>query len=149
MGRSLSPSEKSRLIQLSRKKIEAQIDGGAGSCLLAQPAIAKIVSDCLKHFDGTRYRLFAWSVMPNHVHVLFQPLGIHDLAHVLQAWKSYSAKAINRIARSCGELWESEYFDHIVRNQREFERISRYILANPQKAGLTHWPWVAARSPGR
>lgn len=143
MGRSLSLAEQKRLTHLSRKKVESWLDGGAGSCLLAKPRIAKVVFDCLKHFDNVRYRLFASCVMPNHVHILFQPLGEYDLAAILHAWKSYSAKAINRITHRSGELWESEYFDHIVRDELEFERISRYILANPGKAGLSDWPWVS------
>lgn len=142
MGRALSRGEEQRLSRLSRRKIELRLDAGAGSCWLAQPRIAKVTSDSLKHFDGIRYRLFAWCVMPNHVHVLFQPLGELDLATIVQGWKSYSAKAANRVLRRSGEFWGREYFDHIVRNEAEFDRIVGYIMANPEKVGLSNWPWV-------
>ncbi len=82
--------------------------------------------------------------MPNYVHVLFQPTGDCDLARILHGWKSYSAKEANRLANRSGAFWEREYFDHIVRNRAEFDRIVRYILANPGRAGLRDWPWMGS-----
>lgn len=142
MNRAVSPTEQIRLSRLSRKKIEALLDTGAGSCWLAQPNIARIASQALKHFHRIRYRLLAWCVMPNHVHVLFQPSDGHDLAGIVHSWKSYSAKAANRALGRSGEFWEREYFDHIARNQAEIKRIVRYIMDNPRKARLRNWPWV-------
>ncbi|MGH9560806.1 MAG: transposase [Terracidiphilus sp.] len=102
--RPLSRQEQIRLSRLFRGKIEVRLDAGAGNCWLARPKIANIASDSLTHFDGVRYRLFAWCVMPNHVHVLFQPIDGHDLASIVQAWKSYSAKASNRSLQRSGEF---------------------------------------------
>jgi REP element-mobilizing transposase RayT len=142
MHRRISPAEERRLSQLFRRKLESQLDAGAGACWLARPAVAEIVLDALKHFDGERYHLFAWCVMPNHVHVLFQPMAMNELAGIIQSWKSYSSKKVNKELRRAGEFWGREYFDHIVRNPQEFERTVRYVLANPEKAGLRDWPWV-------
>ena len=142
MRRTFSRGEQIRLSRLSRGKIERRLDAAAGACWLAHPKIATIATESLKHFDGVRYRLFAWCVMPNHVHVSFEPLGHHDLASIVHAWKSYSAKAANAALRRSGEFWGREYFDHIVRNDIEFARIVRYILKNPEKAGLRNWSWV-------
>lgn len=147
MRRTFSRDEEVRLSRLSRRKMEDRLDAGAGACWLAQPKIARIAGESLKHFDEMRYRLFAWCVMPNHVHVLFQPLDQHDLAGIVHTWKSYSAKAANTALRRSGEFWGREYFDHIVRNGIEFGRITQYILKNPEKAGLRNWPWVGC-SPG-
>jgi putative transposase len=85
MGRELSATEQKRLAQLFRHKIEARLDAGAGSCILAKPPIAKVVKDSLGHFEGIRYNLFAWCVMPNHVHALFQPIAAHSLSTILHA----------------------------------------------------------------
>jgi REP element-mobilizing transposase RayT len=101
-----------------------------------------VVVDALKKFDGSRYRLFAWSVMPNHVHVLFQTVGEIPLAEILHSWKSYSAKMGNRILGRGGEFWQREYYDRLIRNQDEFDRALRYVAENPEKAGLKDWPWV-------
>lgn len=48
--------------------------------MLEDPANAKIVADALRHFDGERYELASFVVMPNHVHVLFRPAGKNVLA---------------------------------------------------------------------
>ncbi|MGH9747310.1 MAG: REP-associated tyrosine transposase [Candidatus Acidiferrales bacterium] len=141
VGRSISPTEQQRLKAIDRKKLNAILDQGSGSCSLAIPAVAELVAQTLLHFESTRYRLFAWCVMPNHVHTLFRLLGNHDLATVLHAWKSYSAKRANALLKRSGEFWQREYFDHLVRSEDEFHRIVAYILQNPRKAGLQHWPW--------
>lgn len=149
MHRTLSPFEEKRLAQLVRRKVELRLDAGAGACWLAQPKIAEIALEALKHFDGARYRLFAWCVMPNHVHVVFQPIAEHGLAGIVHTWKSYSSTAANRELRRSGEFWGREYFDHIIRNSVEFERVARYVLANPVKAGLRQWPWAGRRGQSR
>ncbi len=63
-----------------RKRVDAWIDAGHGSCVLRKPAIAGMVQASLLTFDSQRYRLLAWVVMPNHVHVLFQPMnGVEEV----------------------------------------------------------------------
>jgi REP element-mobilizing transposase RayT len=83
-------------------------------------------------------------VMPNHVHVVFQPLAEHKLSAILHAWKSYSAKEANRILRRSGDFWQREYYDHLIRDERDLQRCIRYVLDNPKKASLKDWPWVGA-----
>lgn len=68
-----------------RKSIEAWLDAGAGSCVLRCPEIARMVQDSLLRFHGERYRLFAWCIMPNHVHVLVEP--IMPLSCIVKSWK--------------------------------------------------------------
>lgn len=58
-----------------RKRLDAWIDAGHGSCILREPAIARMVENSILFFDAQRYRLMAWVVMPNHVHVLFQAMN--------------------------------------------------------------------------
>ncbi len=141
-GRKTSAAEERELRSLHSRRLERALDRCSGACLLRNPAVAQAVADALRHFDGSRYLLYAWCVMPNHVHVLFQPVGTTVLADVLHSWKSYSAKAANRILRRRGELWQREYHDHLIRSLDAFERAERYIAANPQKAGLHDWRWV-------
>ena len=141
-NRGPSLNETRRLARLLRSKIETHLDAGAGSCLLRNPAVARTIVETLQHFIGVRYWLYAWCVMPNHVHVMVQPLAKNDLAGILQTWKSFSAKAANRFLHRRGEFWQREYYDHLIRNEKEFARIVRYVLDNPKKAGLQEWPWV-------
>src|SRR5690348_6030781 len=49
-----------------RRKIQTYLDAGHGDCYLRDERIAKIVQDALLHFDGARYRMLEWVVMPNH-----------------------------------------------------------------------------------
>src|SRR6185437_12636455 len=99
-------------------------------------------ADALRHFDGKKYRLIAWCVMPNHVHVVFKMFPSAELAEVVHSWKSFTAKAANRLLNLSGTFWEREYYDHLVRDQEELGRIIRYVARNPEKARLKQWPWV-------
>ncbi|HUQ69946.1 MAG TPA: DEAD/DEAH box helicase family protein [Planctomycetaceae bacterium] len=119
--------------KLFPERIQQWLDAGYGACLLARTEVRKVVVDALNHFDGDRYQLGAWVVMPNHVHVIVTPLRNHELSDILHSWKSFSAKAINRIVKDSGTFWQKESFDHILRNPDSLERIEAYILANPEK----------------
>ncbi|MCX8012611.1 MAG: transposase [Desulfobacterota bacterium] len=78
------------------------LDAGYGSCILREPMVAAMVQDSFLKFHGVRYRLFAWVVMPNHVHVLFQPLGEWTVAKVVASWKSFTGRRIGEFMReSC------------------------------------------------
>jgi REP element-mobilizing transposase RayT len=142
MSRTLTTVERKKQEQLHARRIEEALDAGAGECFLRNAEVARAVADALKKFDGVRYRLFAWAVIPNHVHVLFQMIGKASLANILHSWKSYSAKAANQILGRSGEFWQREYYDHLVRNMAEFDRAVRYVMENPNKAGLKDWLWV-------
>jgi REP element-mobilizing transposase RayT len=142
MARTLSVTERIRLKNLHARRIEGLLDAGTGKCYLRGTLVAKCVVDVLRHFDGTRYQLYAWCVMPNHVHVVFRTLGDNTLEGILHSWKSYSSKKVNELLGRSGEFWQHEYFDHLIRNNREFERALRYVVENPEKARLKDWPWV-------
>lgn len=116
--------------------MERYLDAGNGHCTLKDTQCREIVVEALKHFDGTRYALGGFVVMPNHVHTLVQPIGDATLASVMHSWKSYTAHAINRYCGTSGVLWQKESFDRIVRDQFELEKFDRYIAANPTTAGL-------------
>jgi len=132
-----------------RRRIETYLDSGAGQCWLSRPEIADTVESALLFFDGQRYLLESWVVMPNHVHALFTPAAYHGFPEILHSWKSYNSNAANRMLSRCGELWYPDYFDRFIRNQEHFERAIEYIEMNPVKAGLCarpeDWPYSSAR----
>ncbi|MBP9224642.1 MAG: DUF3387 domain-containing protein [Verrucomicrobiales bacterium] len=125
-----------------RKKMQFHLDQGAGSCALNNPEMAECMMTALRHHDGDRYRLLAWSIMPNHVHVLIQ--AYEDLAKIVQSWKSYTGKwALKRnrrlelgISLDQKGFWQSEYWDRFIRDEKHFDSALDYILGNPVKAGL-------------
>lgn len=119
-----------------RKRIDSALDAGYGECWLREPRIGKLVEDALLHFDGQRYQLHAWSVMPNHVHVLATPLHGYSLSSILHSWKSFTAKEANRLLERSGAFWLEEYFDRAIRDDNHFNKVIEYIENNPVKAGL-------------
>ncbi len=136
-----------------RKRIEAWLDAGMGCCALAHPDVARYVQNSFLHFHGERYHLHAWCIMPNHVHVLVEPLT--DLASIVQGWKSYTARWVLRQNKALGlnipssdKLWMREYWDRYIRNARHYQSVTDYIHQNPVKAGLCHtaeaWRWSSA-----
>jgi REP element-mobilizing transposase RayT len=130
-------------------EIDRRLDGGMGSCWLKEPAVARMVEAAIIHFDGQRYRLLAWCVMPNHVHVVIEPLDDHGLGAIVQAWKSFSAKQANRTLGRSGPFWHKDYFDRFIRDEGHLARTIAYVENNPVKAGLgpavAAWPWSSAR----
>ncbi len=152
------PAEKRRELELSLSQadlddhpifmpqLEKWLDSGYGECLLRNPIHAKIVADCLRHFDGQRYDLLAWVVMPNHVHVLVRSVESHDIDKVLHTWKSFTAHEINKVLGRSGQLWQLESYDHIVRDPQALWSIANYIVTNPVKAGY-QTPFVESRVP--
>jgi REP element-mobilizing transposase RayT len=142
LHRSLTASERKKIQRLSAPVIEDFLDHGEGACHLRNPAIADAVASTLQHFDEKRYRLFAWCVMPNHVHLVVRFFPGRTLAAVVHSWKSFGAKAANRLLGSRGTFWQREYYDHLIRNESDFEHALDYVAENPAKAGLTDWPWV-------
>jgi REP element-mobilizing transposase RayT len=145
MHRALSPDERRKIVSLSTPMIEEFLDKGVGACHLHNPVIAELVANALRHFDQKRYRLFAWCIMPNHVHVVVRLFPVENLSAVMHSWKSFSAKLANNILGIRGSFWQREYYDHLIRGEEEFERAIRYVAENPGKANLSHWNWVWVR----
>lgn len=155
-----------------QKRIEAWLDTGHGSCLLRDPANAGIVEAALLHFDSERYGLLAWCIMPNHVHALIEtfeprstgetaalrhgagstgvpPAKSFSLGNIVHSWKSFTAHEINRTLEREGTVWQREYFDRYIRDDRHLATVMAYIHDNPVEAGLVDraalWPFSSAR----
>jgi len=116
--------------------IECFLDSGTGVSLFAESKHASLVETTLRHFDGIRYALGAFAVMPNHVHALVQPLATHSLTKIVHGWKSYTANQLQRSAGIKGPVWQEESFDRVVRDENELRRFHDYVLANPARAHL-------------
>ncbi len=123
-----------------RRRIEDYLDKGFGSAWLSQPDIAEIVVQAIRCFDGSRYGLHAWTVMPNHVHVLLTPRSDETLSQILHSWKSFTAHKANSVMARTGPFWQREYFDRFIRNEDHFAAAIAYIDNNPVKAGLSECP---------
>ncbi len=135
-----------------RRRIEAALDQGHGACWLNHPEIAALVRDALRYFDGDRYHLHGWVIMPNHVHVLVTLRDDYSLSGVVHSWKSYTAQRANKIRGRNGAFWYVDYFDRFMRDEKHFATTLDYIHWNPVKAGLCaepgDWRWSSYREQG-
>ncbi len=111
-------------------KIDNWLDSNYGKCLLNYPQNRKIVEDALLFFDGERYNLKAFVVMPNHVHLLMQMKKGFNIESVMRSLKSFTAKKINKVMNRTGRFWQSEYFDRIIRSEDHYKYVLKYIIAN-------------------
>jgi len=136
-----------------RQRIEQWLYDGMGCCALRHPEMASQMRDALRHFDGQRYRLIAWCIMPNHVHILMETFA--PLARIVQGWKSVTARWALAQNEKLGlgipdskHLWMRDYWDRYIRNDGHFESVVLYIHQNPVYAGLCEraedWPWSSA-----
>jgi putative DNA methylase len=140
-----------------RKRIETALDAGHGEAWLGDWRVAEKVENALLYFDGARYRLHAWVLMPNHVHVIATPLGNWSLANIVHSWKSFTAKEANAILSRSGPFWAREYFDRAIRDEVHHSKAASYVEANPVEAGLCRRPedwkyssaWSGRRPPER
>jgi putative DNA methylase len=123
-----------------RRRIEVYLDQGHGSAFLKERGVASLVENALLYFDGERYRLTSWVIMPNHVHFLATPRLSHTLSAIMHSIKSYTAKEANKLLQRRGSFWQEEYFDRYVRDPEHYEQVINYIEANPVKARLCRTP---------
>lgn len=133
---------------LGNNKLETLLDNGSGACWLRDPVLARLVEDALLHFDGNRYRLLSWCVMPNHVHVMLEVTDGHQLGAIVASWKQFTARLADRRLERSGPFWQLDYFDRFVRDAGHYDAALHYIEENPVKAGLTNdranWRWSSA-----
>ena len=128
-----------------RTQLEAWLDLGHGECHLKDERGASMMADTLRHFDGQWYRLIAFTIMPNHVYVLFH-VTTEPMAKIVQSWKRFSANRANELLGRAGSFWQEDYWDTYMRDPEHEEMTVRYIRNNPVKAGLVGdwkaWPWT-------
>ena len=126
---------------------------------MSQPEIADVVKEALQYRDGKVFDLHAYCIMPNHVHVVFEPLSTSDwhsnaresgyqpdLPKIMQSLKRHTARQANKILSREGAFWQDESYDRVIRDNDEYSRTVNYVLENPVKAGLVSrwedWNWA-------
>jgi REP element-mobilizing transposase RayT len=130
-------------------RVERYLDAGHGACWLRRPEIAGLVENALLHFDGARYRLIGWVLMPNHLHLLVETREGFGLHGIVQSWKSFTARQANALLQRSGPFWARDYFDRYIRDDQHLSAVLHYIDRNPVQAGLVaavgDWPHGSAR----
>lgn len=116
---------------------EDYLDTCHGACMLKQPRLSKIVAESLLHFDGDRYQMGDFVVMPNHVHLLAAFASEDAMEKQFDSWLHFTARQINLAIGKSGHFWQQEPFDHLVRSPEQYDYLRQYIADNPKKAKLT------------
>ncbi len=121
-------------------KYDALLDNpDIGPQWLKDPAAAEIIVKSLLHFHGQHYKLICFTIMSNHIHIVWYKLD-RILWRIMQSFKQYTSKRINRLIGQTGTLWQAENWDCNIRNRQELLNKIRYTLNNPVKAGIVdHW----------
>ncbi|MGA9365645.1 MAG: hypothetical protein WBW16_14880 [Bacteroidota bacterium] len=118
-------------------------------CDLTSAGIAPIILDALSFYANRRYFLHDHTIMPDHVHVILEPIvdggKAEKLGDIVGDLKRYTARKINGILGRSGPFWLDESFDRIIRDKKEYEEKARYIFENPVAKGLVEtgedWRW--------
>ena len=154
--RPLTWHEQEELFRWYSSRVDKYLDAGHGVCYLRNPELADLVAGAIRFFAGQRYELRAWVVMPNHAHVVVWPMLGHTLSDILHSWKSYTSHEINkRLPTKVVPFWQSESYEHLIRDDEDLNRCCQYTLRNPVTArlcaGPEDWKWssghVAQPSP--
>ncbi len=110
----------------------------------------EIVKESLIFWEGKKLINFAFCIMPNHVHWVFQLKEKDEfgrlvyLEDIMHSVKRYSANQINKLENRQGKLWQKESFDTTIRNEKHLYNTMEYTWNNPVAAGLVKkredWP---------
>jgi REP element-mobilizing transposase RayT len=122
------------------RRVDIALDQGHGRRDLTLPGIPELIERALLRFDGERYSLLAWCIMPNHVHVMIETRPGHRLDRIVHSWKSFTAHTANQLLGRAGSFWAPEYFDRYMRDDAHLAATLAYIENNPVKAGLCREP---------
>jgi len=122
--------------KLFNDKTEVWLDSGYGTCVLRNCVLSRLVASAIDHFDGIRYAVHAYVVMPNHVHVLLELIGEERLSQICKSWKNYTALNINRLLNRKGPFWHHESWDRLIRNQAHYGAVVNYICKNIRSGGV-------------
>jgi len=147
--RPLAWHEREELFRWYADRVDKYLDAGSGDCWLRRPEIARLVAEAIRFHRDVRFELQAWCVMPNHVHVVLRPLADWTLSRILKGWKGFTGRRANQILNRTGKaFWQTESFDHLVRDENDLHRCRLYTVQNPVNAGLCarpeDWEWSSA-----
>jgi REP element-mobilizing transposase RayT len=139
-------------------KFDKLLDNSSyGPKWLKEEKVAEVVKEAIHLREEKEYELVAFTIMPNHVHLVITPIiknvdrdlsrplnsgdmnvALHTpiVTEILRKLKGATSHDCNKILNRSGAFWQHESYDHVVRDEKELKRIVEYVLNNPVKAGL-------------
>jgi len=127
-------------------------DSEEDTYLRAPTAANLFVKELLSLRNELGFLLLSYVIMPEHVHLILVPGPTAALPKVMQHIKGRFARRFNRLTRAQGKVWQSRYYESIMRDERSLVAAVEYIDQNPVVAGLAadafEYPYSSAsRSP--
>ena len=119
--------------KLKQYKIDSYLDRSENGAFLNEQVILDI-QKYFQSYDKKIYELMALSIMPNHIHILFKQND--ELKNIMRKLKGGSAHIVNKLLDRKGQVWASDYFDKLIRNEEHFSLVYKYIKYNAVKAGI-------------
>jgi putative DNA methylase len=150
--RPLTWHEQEELFHWYSHRVDKYLDAGHGVCYLRDPGLADLVAEAIRFFDGERYELQAWAIMPNHAHLVVWPMAGQVLSDILHTWKSFTSHEINkRLGTKVSPFWQNESYEHLIRDDEDLHRCCHYTTMNPVNARLCmrpeDWKWSSLHVP--
>ena len=114
-----------------------------GEVRITYSPIGKIAKSCLLDVE-THYqniKIDNWVIMPNHIHMLIRiterinpfPASAYDIPNVVGKFKASVTRHVGNAFMHSGKIWQTSFYDHIVRNENDYLSIWQYITGNPSK----------------
>ena len=145
----VQPTER---VQFKRERTQEILHAGHGSCALSNATLARAVLDTLEDQHGKRYRLIAWCILPNQIHVLIEPCC--PLQRIVQDWKSVTTRwALQhneelQLDFKGKSLWMKRYQDRFIADDKHLAEVICTLHDSPVAAGLCEsaeqWRWSSA-----
>jgi putative transposase len=105
--------------------------------LLLDEGICSLILDDLEFYRKKyQFELLAYVIMPDHLHLLLSLTGDGNISKVMHDFKSHAAQEINKTLKKESAFWQEGFYDHIIRDERDFRKRIDYIHKNPLTAGL-------------
>ncbi len=112
-----------------------------------EPHAHLFIETLFRYRTANKFRLHAFAVMPDHVHVLITPSADISTPKCIQLIKGGYSHAARPICS--GTIWQAGYYDHRIRSIGDFIAQSRYIAANPTRSGLRDFSFVHTTYPSQ
>ena len=138
-GLPIDPEEFEHALWVLSDRAAEFLDSGYGACLLAEKGAGDLVRETILHDHGSKYIVHALGIMPNHVHVLVQPLTDSSLMKIVDQWKRITAHRVNKLLGRNGQVWREDHYNRIVRDREEYRNQLNYVSGNDMVMG-----WVPA-----
>lgn len=101
----------------------------------------KIILVTLEYFKLIlEYKIYAYCVMPDHIHLVIQSMGKYDISYIMKMVKGSFARKYNKITSKSGTVWQERFFDEGMRNDAVLLTKIEYVHNNPVRAGMVTAP---------